>query len=151
MRFLQIIFKWIWAVVPFHAQPIPASHRTPFTPKLDTSDKLTTPAPFKQLSDVRASQRAAFDESIAAREQEQREAQKRLAEEKRKAEEEEIKALRKAMEFKARPMLKVAPMSVKRSDKPLTEPKTPPLKSGQRAIARDVSHQENALVSANYA
>ncbi len=136
-----------FSVVPFHAQPIPASHRIPFAPKLDTSDKLTTPTPFKQLSDVRAAQRAAFDESIAAREREQREAQERLAEEKKKTEEEEIKVLRRAMEFKARPMLKVAPMSVKRSEKALTEPKTPPLKSGQRAIAR---HQENTPMSVNH-
>jgi hypothetical protein len=137
----------VGTVVPFHAQPVPASHHTPFTPNwTDNSDKLTTPTPFKQLSDARAVQRAAFDESIAVREQEQREAQKRLAEEKKKADEAEIKALRKAMEFKARPMLRqVAPMSVKRSEKPLTEPKTPPFMSGQR-----VRSQENAPVSANY-
>jgi hypothetical protein len=132
--------------VPFKAQPLPSTHRVPFQPVFDNSDKLTQPQPFQLHSDSRASSRHEFDEHLTERER-QAAAEKAAAEaEQKKQAELELKQLRKQMEFKARPIMKAVstPFEVRSSAKALTEPQSPPLATKLRGAVRASVQDENA-------
>jgi targeting protein for Xklp2 len=117
----------------FHARPMDIERN--FHPRKSTRP-LTVVSAFQLNSDVRSSQRSAFDahmkekaEQIAAME-----AQKNQA--RLEAEEAERLALRKTMTFKAGGIRRGKAVDVQKSSKPLTEPFSPALRTRSRAANR---------------
>jgi targeting protein for Xklp2 len=89
------------------------------------------PKPATQAEDVplvterRALQRKEFDEHMKTVMQQMDDAKKKAAAEAEAREEEERRKVREAAEFHANPIKHFKPIVVKKSEKKLTEPKTP--------------------------
>ena len=87
-------------------------------------------------SDVRAKERAKFEQWKHEQEQHIEEEKMRFQKEKELAELQAIKQLRKEAIPKANPVRHFKPVDIHKSDKPLTEPQTPNFECKKRAMTR---------------
>jgi hypothetical protein len=119
----------------FHAHPIPATIKAPFVPK-PSNKPVTEPENVRLNSDRRHNERAAFEKAKQEKEEQARIQKELAAAEAARQEQEEIKRLRAQMVVKAKPVAKGSAVIVHRSEVPLTQPKTPLLKTRARATVR---------------
>ncbi|KAF4519078.1 hypothetical protein B566_EDAN001670 [Ephemera danica] len=115
----------------FRARPVTVTHKKPFEPKLP--NRKVSAGSLKLSTEIRAAERASFDEKLRQKELEDAElnAQREAL---REAEaREEIAHLRREAEFKATALRMTSPMKVLPSTKPLTDPQSPNLLIKERA------------------
>eukprot|EP00162_Nutomonas_longa_P000140 comp10170_c1_seq1/m.12131 comp10170_c1_seq1/g.12131 ORF comp10170_c1_seq1/g.12131 comp10170_c1_seq1/m.12131 type:complete len:766 (-) comp10170_c1_seq1:126-2423(-) len=123
------------AVKAFKAHAAPKSLYEPFFPAKSTRP-LTEVENVTLNSDRRHEARAKFDAMLAEKDAAAEAARKAEEIENKKREAEEIRELRKNLVHKAQPVHKGNPVSVKKSEVPLTQPKTPNLSTKSRATVR---------------
>ena len=112
-----------------------ATKREPFKPL----QGLIPPTNVKNVqlnSDIRAKERAKFDEWKSEQERAMEEEKLRFQKEKELQEMEAIKQLRKEAIPKANPVPHFKTFDIHKSDKPLTEPQTPHFECKKRAMSR---------------
>ncbi len=119
----------------FHAHPVPRAVHEPFFPQ-KSSKPLTEIANVELASDVRASQRAAFDRARSDKERARAEAEEEARKAREAEEAQEIKRLRSQLVHKAQPVHRGNGIAIKKSEAPLTEAKTPKLATRTRASVR---------------
>lgn len=117
----------------FRARPMP-DFSVPFQPLRPGTH--TEPMDVELHSDIQSQHRALFEEKIRERQRHEQQFEASKASESLLREAEEIKRLRRQMEFEARPMPSPSKFVVQRSSQLLTVPAAPYLHTAERAAMR---------------
>jgi len=115
----------------FKAQEAEVIKKEPFKPKTG----LIPPTDITEVilnTDVRAKERATFDQFVADQEREKEMTRAAMEQRKREEEEEEIRQMRENATVQAQPIRHYKPVEVMPSSEPLTEPKTPAFATNKR-------------------
>ncbi|KAL7748230.1 hypothetical protein RI367_006416 [Sorochytrium milnesiophthora] len=133
----------------FHAQPIPDSMHVPFVPH-KSRQPLTEVADITLHSEERAHERAAYDQLI----HDKREQEEQVRAEQRKQQEaEERKAVKRLREtelvHKPVPVPDFKPMVIKPSSKPRTVPESPMIGAKRKRVMQELGVDAPALASRN--